>query len=164
MANQLWLLTELATFEKAVVSEQTLHALGVGIHCVCKMKFECKNIEIRDEEFGCTITFSDRKGDTFEGEITVQKAIDSLGKYVMLQRTYGEDEREGDYYYVEFSEYEDSGELTNFQINLTRSKFLMQYRNKIIELDLNVSADLYSQIEEALSIITNNRGSLKIEE
>lgn len=97
----------------------------------------------------------------FEGEVLVQEAIESLGQYVMLQRTYGEEEE--DNYYVELSEFEDSGELADFQINLARNQFSMQYRNKIIEIISNVSVELYSQIEEALTVITNNQGNLKIE-
>ncbi|MFT7034008.1 MAG: hypothetical protein ACJA2S_002517 [Cyclobacteriaceae bacterium] len=87
------------------------------------MKFECKNIEIADDELGYTLIFSDQKEHVFEGDVLVQEAIEPLGQYVMLQRTYGEEEE--DNYYVELSEFEDSGELANFQINLARNQFSM---------------------------------------
>ena len=126
------------------------------------MEFECKEIEINDEELGCTLTFCDRKDSQFEGEQTIEEIIDSIGEYVMLQRSYGEDDEE-DYHYFEMSESEECGELIDFKIDLEPNKFSMRIGNEKIEISLNISEKLYEEISEALIIITNNRGSLFIQ-
>ena len=56
------------------------------------MKFDCREISIDDVEFGCAITFSEKidLGET-EEELTIDEILDSIGTYLMLQRTYAED-------------------------------------------------------------------------
>ncbi len=50
------------------------------------MKFDCKHIEISKEEFGCTLTFSDRKEKETDRDLSVEEILDSLGQYLMIQR------------------------------------------------------------------------------
>lgn len=126
------------------------------------MKFDCKHIDICDEEFGCTLTFQDRKDSEYQGEQTVQETIDSLGNYVMLQRTYSEGFGDIDYCSCELSETGYAGELKDYQIDLKKDKFSMIYKNKVVEINLKISDIEFKKIENALIIITQNKGGLKI--
>ena len=49
-------------------------------------------------------------------------------------------------------------------IDFKPNKFSMQYKQETIEIALNISEKLFREIEEALIIITNNRGTLNIHE
>ena len=129
------------------------------------MKFNCKRISINDEELGCTVSFYDRKQDIeSQAEMTVNEIIKSIGKYVMLQRTYPEDEFESDYRYVETSSPDIVGELKNFRIKLSRTKISMTYSNEEIEIAINPIDKKFNSLKEALGIIANRQGELIIEE
>ena len=126
------------------------------------MEFDCKNIDIRNDELGCSLTFSDTKDQGFVDDQSIEKIIKSLGKYVMLQRSYGEDNYEEDYHYFEMSEFDNSGELRDFEIDLQPNMFLMRYKKVMIKLKLNLSEEEFRKIKEVLALIVNNRGKLNI--
>ena len=103
------------------------------------MKFNCKEISVNDEELGCTVSFYDRKQDgEVQADMSIAEIIKSMGKYVMLQRTYPEDAFETDYRYIETSNPDITGELNNFMIKLSRTKFSMNYSNEQIEIALKL--------------------------
>jgi hypothetical protein len=127
------------------------------------MKFDCKEISIDDEEFGCTLTLSEKEDDTIaQMNMTIDELMNSLGQYLMLQRTYPEDEFESDYYYIETSDPDKSGELINFTIDLYRSQFLMTYDNELFEININPNNREFEDLKKALNKITNKRGQLII--
>ena len=82
------------------------------------MKLDCKEISISDDEFGCTIEFKQEKEDEFNIEKSVKEIMNSLQPYIMLQRTYGEDDFEEDFYYFETIDFDKSGELKDFTIEI----------------------------------------------
>ena len=129
-----------------------------------KMKFDCKEISINNEELGCTVCFYDRKqvGEDQVG-MTIDEITESIGVYVMLQRKYPEDDFETDYYYIETSNPDLVGELKNFKIKLTETKFLMSYFDIEIEIAIQPIDKKYNALKEALRIIANNQGELIIE-
>ena len=110
------------------------------------MKFDCKEISISDEEFGCTLTISE-KGNNNVSEIgmTIDEILTSSGHYILLQRTYPEDEFESDYYYIETNIPDKSGEVKDFSINLYRTQLLMTYDNEIIEIGINASDEEFEK-------------------
>lgn len=125
------------------------------------MEFMCKKISISDEEFGCTISFSDTiEQYDFEKEINIDEILKSLGQYIMIQRTYGEDEFEGDYYYFETNDNEKSGELNEFEITLSKKNFILKIEKETYEIEINVNEDEFNELKEALKIITYNKGHL----
>jgi len=77
------------------------------------------------------------------------------GQYLLLQRTYPEDEFESDYYYIETSTPDKSGELKDFSINLYRAQFLMTYDNEIIEIGINTSDEEFESFKKILRKLTN---------
>jgi hypothetical protein len=72
-----------------------------------KIDFQCIELTIQDEELGCTIIFSDSKSadDQFKTE---EEIMNSVEKYLLVQKTYAEDEYDMEHYHIECSE-SDSG-------------------------------------------------------
>lgn len=127
------------------------------------MNFKCKELTISDEYLGCTITFSD----TIKQEFYENHDYDEINeneKYLMLQRTYPEDEFENDYYTIELSDFEKSGELKEFKIKLDRNIFKIEWDSKKTEIELDIDNKKYDRLVKALKIVTNNRGQLIINE
>jgi hypothetical protein len=119
-------------------------------------------ITITDSEFGCGIHFADRKENFVENQ-SYQEIMESLGQYVSLNRTYGEDDLEEDYYYVEFSDFDKSGQLEDFEITLSHSSFTLGYRSEVFEVEFNEDLDLpFDQVKEILEKVVNGRGKLEI--
>lgn len=128
------------------------------------MNFVCKEISISDEEFGCTVTFSEKEEDNdFEIQKTIDEIMDSIGQYVMLQKTYGEDELEEDYYYFETSDFEKSGELNDFEIILTETKFVLTTETEKYEIQIHPDRQIFDDLKSVLSKITESKGKLNIE-
>jgi hypothetical protein len=128
------------------------------------MKFVCKEISISDEEFGCTVTLSENKDDNeFENQKTVDEIMDSIGQYIMLQRTYGEDEFEEDYYYFETTDFDKSGELDDFEIILTENNFILTIENDKYEIQIDPDRQIFDDLKSVLSKITESKGKLNIE-
>lgn len=127
------------------------------------MKFVCKEISISDEEFGCTVTLSENKDDNeFENQKTVDEIMDSIGQYLMLQRTYGEDEFEEDYYYFESSDFDKSGELDEFEITLTENKFILTIKNDKYEIQIHPNDQEWTELKTAIKRIAEHKGQLNI--
>ena len=126
-----------------------------------KMKFDCKEISISDEAFGCTLTISENgNNNVSEIGITIDEILASSGHYILLQRTYPEDEFESDYYYIETSNPDKSGELKDFSINLYRTQLLMTYDNEIIEIGINTSDEEFEILKKILRKLTEKKGQL----
>jgi hypothetical protein len=128
------------------------------------MKFDCKEISISDEEFGCTLILSEKEDNgASEIEVTIDEIMTSTGQYILLQRTYPEDEFECDYYYyIEKSNPFKSGELKDFSINLYRTQFLMTYDNEIFEISINTNKQEFESLKKILEKLTNKKGQLII--
>ena len=125
------------------------------------MKFDCKEISICDEEFGCTVTLSEKEDvGIAQMNMTIEELMNSPGQYLLLQRTYPEDEFESDYYYIETSNPDVSGELKDFRIDLYRRKFLMPYDNELFEINVNPNDQEFGNLKKALEKLTYNKGQL----
>ena len=127
------------------------------------MKFYSKEIQIEDGEFGYTLTFNEDKTEYKKvSRKSTKELMNSTHKYILLQRTYPEDEFETDYYYFEPSNLDKACELKNFKIDLYRASLELTlngdfYQIQFIEDDLK-----FEQLKLALNIITNGTGSLTI--
>lgn len=128
------------------------------------MKFNCKEISISDEEFGCTVTLSENDEKYgHEKEQTVEEIMNSLGQYIMLQRTYAEDEFEEDFYYFETSDFDKSGELNDFKITLTETEFILTFENEKYEIQITPDRRVYEELKKALIKVTEQKGKLFIQ-
>ncbi|ASB50486.1 hypothetical protein [Alkalitalea saponilacus] len=127
------------------------------------MKINCIEILINDEELGCQLTFSDKKelGEDSEN-MTVQELIDSLGKYLLIQRSYPEDEFESDYIHFETHDKKCSGELIDYEMFLSKERFELNLLNEKIEVLINPTQKEYSELKKILPILTNNSGKITV--
>ena len=127
------------------------------------MKINCIEISISDEELGCQVTFSEKKDLGEESaNMTVQEIIDSIGKYLLIQRSYPEFEDESDYIYFETHEEEFSGELSDYEMVLSREQFELKLIDGKIEVSINPTDKEYSELKKILPILTNKTGKLII--
>ena len=127
------------------------------------MKINCIEISISDEELGCQVTFSEKKDLGEESaNMTVQEIIDSIGRYLLIQRSYPEFEDESDYIYFETHDEEFSGELSDYEMVLSRERFELKTIDGIIEVLINPTDKEYSELKKILPILTNKTGKLII--
>ena len=86
--------------------------------------FICKRLSIADDDdFGCTIEFSDSI-DT--GSEDIQEILNGSEKYLMIQRSYPENEYEIDWYTVETSE-------SDIELN-QKDKIIIKLKKNLIEV------------------------------
>jgi hypothetical protein len=129
------------------------------------MKLECKEISISDDEFGCTIEFCQEKEEyDIADKKSVQEIVASVKPYILLQRTYGEDEFEEDYYYFETVDFDKAGELKDFTIEVYRKQILINCNNEIYEIAINSNNIEFENLKSALGRIANKKGQLQIYE
>ena len=128
------------------------------------MKFNCKDLDIDDSEFGLTITFSENEEQEYSEYLDIDELTKSNGQYILLQKTYAEDEFEDDFCSIEFSDFDKSGELEDFVINLYRDKLIINYKGDLFEVGINIDNDKYLELVYSLKRIINDKGELKIEE
>jgi hypothetical protein len=125
------------------------------------MKFDCKEISISDEELGCTLTLSEKENEGIaQMNMAIEELMHSSGQYLLLQRTYPEDEIENDYYYIETSDPGNSGELKDFIINLYRTQFAMTCNNNLFEININVDDQKFENLKQIIKKVTNKKGQL----
>lgn len=127
------------------------------------MNFVCKEISINDEEFGCTVTLSEKEDSGFDYEETVEEIMNATDQYLMLQKTYGEDEFEEDYYYIESRDFEKSGELEDFEIFLTESEFIITFENEKYVIQISPNRKVFDELKKVLSEFTECKGKLNIQ-
>ena len=127
------------------------------------MTFYSKEINIVDEGFGCTITFNEERTD-FEKELkqSIEELMNSTEKYIMFQRTYAEDSFEKDYAYFESSEYDNSGDLVGFVIDLHKTRLEMSLNGDIYKVEFKEDNEKYVELLNALNTITKGFGELII--
>lgn len=132
------------------------------------MKFLCQDISISDEEFGCSISLS-KNPDEYNEEnadkilrMSPSEVAESIGKYILIQLTYAEDEFDPHYFYFETSD--DSGleELENFKIELYPTKFLMQQAKETYDIEIRPSKKDLAKLKIVLKKIVDGRGELII--
>lgn len=132
------------------------------------MKFDCQDISISDEEFGCSITLSENSDEYNEEnadklrKMSPSEVAESFGQYILIQRSYPEDEFEKDYSYFETSDDTKSGELENFKIELYPTRFLMQRDNDVYDINLKPTKKEFANLKRVLKQIVNDRGELII--
>ena len=115
------------------------------------MNFNCKELLIEDEELGCTITFTDTdiSEDQFKSE---EEIMNSEEKYLLILRTYPEDDEDVDNYYIETSENDvhllsDDIEMT---VTIDREKFIIDYPGARLEIKLNLKDKELENLKQVL--------------
>jgi hypothetical protein len=122
------------------------------------MKFDCKEISISDEELGCQVTFSENKDLGAETEnMSLKEIEESIGKYLLIQRSYPEDD-------FETHDENINGDLEDFEIILSRHSFTLNLDSEIIEISINPTKEEYAELKRVLPIIIDKQGGLIIHE
>ena len=88
--------------------------------------------------------------------------MNAAGQYLMLQRTYPDDEFEDDYYYIETSDPDRAVELENVTINLYRKQFLMTCGDDLYEINISVDDNTYKNLKLIIVQIVNKQGTVHI--
>jgi hypothetical protein len=121
------------------------------------MDFHCEELTISDEELGCTVTFSDSK--TSKGQFKTGKEIMSSDeKYLLIQRTYPEEEYDLDYYHIETSETDTGLSLKDKMIvKLSPEKFEINWSGDHLEIGLNLTEKEHQALKEVFEVIFKDR-------
>ena len=128
------------------------------------MQFDCKEIDISEDEYGCSITFSDKEIGIAKDDMTIEELLHYSGQYLMLLRKYRENELEDDYLYLETIDPNKSGEMQNFLMNISHSRFSLSYEKDVIEIDLNINEQKFEEIKYIIKKITKKKGQLRIDD
>ena len=125
------------------------------------MDFIAKEISISDEGFGITISIC-QKEDKYNPNIDLsfEEIVNSMGKYILLQKTYAEDEFETDYYYFESHDKDNCGELDDYEIVLSHSEFIIKAPNFKYEIGIDSDSILFDELKQALQYFTKDKGKL----
>jgi hypothetical protein len=127
------------------------------------MKFDCKEISIDDDGFGCTLTFPEKEDkDPFQAGMAYDEMMSSMGQDGLIQRTYAEDESDRDYLHMETSDPDKGGELKDFSVNLYPTQFLMTCEGEIFEINLHINTREFERLKKILGAIINGEGLLII--
>jgi hypothetical protein len=125
------------------------------------MNFQCEELTISDEEFGCTITFSDSKSsdDQFK---TLEEIMNSEEKYLLIQRTYPEDDYGSDYYHLETSETDNKlGSDDIMTVTMNQDRFKIDCAGAHLEIGLNLTDKEMKNLEEILEVRFKDRIRIK---
>lgn len=127
------------------------------------MEFVCKEISISDEELGCQVTFSENEDLGAKSKsMSFKEIIESNGRYLLLQRSYPEDDFEDGNYYYETHDENLCGDLEDFEMVLSRNSFVLKFPIEKIEISIKPTEKEYSELKRVLPIITNRKGKLII--
>lgn len=125
------------------------------------MNFQCEELSISDEEFGCTVKFSDSRSSDEQFK-TDEEIMNSDKKYLLIQRTYPEDDYDSDYYHLETSETDtefDSDNMMNVTMN--QDRFKVDWPGAHLEIGLNLTDKELKNLEEILETRFKDRIRLK---
>jgi len=127
------------------------------------MKINCIEISINDEDLGCQVIFSENKslGEAISN-MSTSEIIDSIGRYLLLQRTYPEDGFEINNYYFETHNINLNGDLVDYEMILSRTSFELKIQNEKIEISINPTKKEFVELKKVLIILTNKKGRLII--
>ena len=115
-----------------------------------KTNFQCIELTIQDEELGCTITFSDSRSadDQFK---SMEEIMNSDEKYLLIQRTYPEDDYDADYYYIESSESDEIFNPNEKIIAVLNQKFIeINSAKEQFRIGLNLENRIFKDLERIL--------------
>lgn len=80
----------------------------------------------------------------------------------MIQKSYPDFEDESDYIYFETHNEEYAGELSDYEMVLTKEQLKLKLLNGEIEVLMNPTDKEYSELKKILPILTNKTGKLVV--
>lgn len=129
------------------------------------MKFNCKEISINDEDFGCQILFTENAESGSEsGKISINETMESTEKYLLIQRSYSEDDYESGNSYYETHDENLCGDFDDFELELSRQFLVLKFPTEIIEISILPTEKEFAELKTLLPILTNKKGKLIIDD
>lgn len=125
------------------------------------MNFQCEELTISDEELGCTIIFSDSKSsdDQFK---TIDEIMNSEEKYLLIQKTYPEDDYEYSYYHIESSEYDiEFDPEYKMTIRLSHEIFEINWAGNQLKIGLDLTDKELKELKEIFEVVFKERVDIK---
>ena len=122
-----------------------------------EMNFQCKELSISDEELGFTIVFSDSisSDDQFKTE---EEIMNSGEKYLLIQRSYPEEEDDIDYYYIETSETDtELSPRDKMIVEISQEKFKINWSGDHLEIGLNLTDKEQQELRKAFEVTFEER-------
>src|SRR5690606_5809553 len=123
-----------------------------------EMNFQCKELSISDEELGFTIIFSDSQSsdDQFKTE---EEIMNSGEKYLLIQRSYPEEEDDDiDYYYIETSETDtELSPRDKMIVEISQEKFKINWSGDHLEIGLNLTDKEQQELGKAFEVTFKER-------
>ena len=114
------------------------------------MNFECKKLHISDDPFGCTIEFSDSI-ETDSDDMTIEELFSPTFKYLLIHRSYPEEQDENDWYTIETSEADiEFSQKDKMYVTLSPNRFEIYCSGEKIVIGLNLSEREYKTLEKTL--------------
>jgi hypothetical protein len=115
------------------------------------LNFECKQLDItNDFDFGCTISFSDTI-EKFNENQTIEELIKSQEKYLLIQRSFPEDEDGIDWYTIESSEIEiNFSQKDDIYVKLCKKEIEINCSGITMVIGLKLSDKEYSKLDNTL--------------
>ena len=126
------------------------------------MNFYSKVIDISLDEFGCTLTFSEEEHEYENERRPINELMNAIGKYILLQRTFPEDDFEDNCYTFEPADFDKACELKDFIIDLYPTAFELTINGDFYQVQFREDDKKFEQIKSAVELITNGRGILNI--
>jgi hypothetical protein len=121
------------------------------------MNFQCEELTILDGEFGFTITLSDSKSSDDQLK-TVEEIMNSGEKYLLIQRSYPEEEDHLNYYYIETSETDtELSPRDKMIVRLSQNKFEIDWSGDHLEIGLNLSDKKLKELRNAFEVAFKER-------
>ncbi|MCF8302473.1 MAG: hypothetical protein K9I94_04285 [Bacteroidales bacterium] len=115
------------------------------------IEFECKELSINDDpNFGCTIEFNDTL-ETHDENRTIEELLHPAGKYLLIQRSYQEEEYDMDWYTIESSEAAiNYTQQYDMYVRLKPKEFEMYCAGVTFHIGLNLTGMEYANLEKML--------------
>jgi hypothetical protein len=117
-----------------------------------KMNFHCEELEINDDaDFGVTITFSDTKREYGESD-SIEDLLHSTDKYLLIQRSYPEEEGEINWYSIESTESEiELNPKDKIIIKLTQDILEIRWSGELVQIGLTFTEKERNRLETILN-------------
>jgi len=129
------------------------------------MKIDCKEISINSDDIGCQVSFSENEFLGTEIEtMTDEEILESSGNYLLIQRSFPEDDFEDDYFYYETHDENHCGELADFNIYLNRQQFELKFITDSIVVFIKPTDEEYKNLKKVLPLFATEVNKVFIDD
>jgi hypothetical protein len=123
------------------------------------MEFTCKHISISKEFMGYQIKFQEKEEDSEDNH-----EYNENDNYLLIQKSFGEDENDHDYVHIESNNRKFCGNESIRSLALHKCKLIVEAKNKeSMQINFNCSNEKNEEIKKMIKDICPKKWVLKIE-